>query len=135
MGVLALFLIVVATDYETPEIINRIDDGGKVVLAITAFIGLCVIIGRFAVWLDKRKDDRFAQSVKKIIDEHVETVLTPIIQQIVTEATSNIATNSNGGYSLSDVHERMDKIERKLSIPVKPRHPPYPPGEEPSDLD
>lgn len=108
MGIAAL-LFVASGNYETPEFITRISDIGAVAIAITALVGLIVLIGKAAIWLDKRKDDRFAERVKEVIE--------PLIK----EATYNIQTRTNGGYSLSDLHERLDAIETKMGIPVSPR--------------
>jgi hypothetical protein len=95
--------------YETPEFINRISDIGAIAIALSAIVGIILLVGKAAVWLDKRKDDRFAQRVREIME--------PIIK----EATYNIQTRTNGGYSLSDLHERLDAIETHMGIPVNPR--------------
>lgn len=107
MGIAALLIISGA--YETPEFIKRFNDIGAVAVAIAAVVGVAVGIGKAAIWLDKRKDDRFATRVKEVME--------PVIR----EATYNIQTRTNGGYSLSDLHERLDAIETKLGIPVSPR--------------
>jgi hypothetical protein len=109
-------------DYVTPDIIQEIGDVGAVAVAITAIGALIYTIAKIAIWLDKRKDDRFAARVKEI--------MIPIIENIVYDATANIRTGKNGGYSLTDMHERMDK---ELDIPIAPR--PTILGDEHSDLD
>lgn len=90
-------------EYVTPELVQRFEDIGGVALAVTAIAAVVVGIARIGIWLDHRKDDRFAARVKEII------------QPIIDEATLPIKPGTNGGLSLTDLHTRLGKFEDRFS--------------------
>ena len=79
-------------DYVSPEWIGYVTDSAQVIGAILALGGLIALIAKVVRWLDKKRDTRFAEQVKALVEP------------IIADATQPIRPGyRNGGESLADV--------------------------------
>ena len=117
-------------DYNTPELILRIEDLGGVAFAVTVILGLIMIIARVAVRLDRRKDDLFIKKAREAVRPDLDD-----IKAMIEQRTIPIQPNENGGKSLADVNKKVDDymsdwdtrfsaVEAKLGIKDRRELPP-----------
>lgn len=90
-------------EYVSPNWVGVAGDIGVVIAAIMAVIGLIAVIVKWVRWYDSRKDARFAQEVRDIIEP------------IITARTEAIQPGArNGGSTLSDLSERMTHLSSEV---------------------
>ena len=79
--------------YQTPILISELNDYGGVLIVLATII------------------TSFAAAARYLI-------MRPLMEEI-EKRTSEIQTNANGGQSLKDLHNRVDRIEHQLDIVIE----------------